>query len=70
MQPLQYDLRSPATKNNSIMNVATTRSNLDATITMRFTETRLQNTMELRTTASEIITPTPALDARAKKRRF
>ena len=30
MQPLQYDLRSPAAKANSITNTATARSNLDA----------------------------------------
>ena len=30
MQPLQYDLRDPAAKDNSITNAATARSNLDA----------------------------------------
>ena len=39
MQPLQYDLRSPAAKDNSITNAATARSNLDAAITMRTAET-------------------------------
>ena len=39
MQPLQYDLRDPAAKDNSITNVATARSNLDAGITMRSAET-------------------------------
>ena len=57
MQPLQYDLRSPAAKDNSITNAATARSNLDAAITMRSAETELQNTIELRATASEIIAP-------------
>ena len=33
MQPLQYDLRDPAAKDNSITNAATARSNLDAAIT-------------------------------------
>ena len=42
MQPLQYDLRDPAAKDNSITNAATTRSNLDAAITMRSAETELQ----------------------------
>ena len=70
MQPLQYDLRDPAAKDNSITNAATARSNLDAAITMRSAETELQNTIELRTTASEIAAPKPDLDARAKKRRF
>ena len=46
MQPLQYDLRSPAAKDNSITNAATARSNLDAAITMRSAETELQNTIE------------------------
>ena len=32
MQLLQYDLRSPATKNNRITNIATVRSNLDTAI--------------------------------------
>ena len=67
MQPLQYDLRDPAAKDNSITNAATARRNLDAAITMRSAETELQNTIELRTTASEIVAPKPDLDARAEK---
>ena len=70
MQPLQYDLRSRAAKDNSMTNAATARSNLEAAITMRSAETELQNTIELRATASEIVAPKPDLDARAKKRRF
>ena len=71
MQQLQYDLRDPAAKDNSITNAATARSNLDAAITMRSAEIELQNTIELRATASEIVAPKPMdLDARAKKRRF
>ena len=70
MQPLQYDLQSPAAKDNSITNAATARSNLDAAITMRSAETELQNTKELRATASEIVAPKPDLDARAEKRRL
>ena len=70
MQPLQYDLRDPAAKDNGITHAATARSNLDAAITMRSAETELQNTIELRATASEIVAPKPDLDARAKKRRF
>ena len=68
MQPLQDDLRDPAAKDNSITNAATARSNLDAAITMRSAETELQNTIELRATASEIVAPKPDLDARAKKK--
>ena len=68
MQPVQYDLRSPAAKDNSITHAAVARSNLDAAITMRSAETELQNTIELRATASEIVAPKPDLDARAKKK--
>ena len=68
MQPLQDDFRDPAAKDTSIANAATARSNLDAAITMRSAETDLQNTIELRATASEIVAPD--LDARAKKKRF
>ena len=59
MQLLQYDLRSRTVKNNSITNVATVRSNLDTAITMRSAETELQNTIELRAMASEIVAPKP-----------
>ena len=68
MQPLQYDLRDPAAKDNSITNATTARSNLDAAITMQSAETELQKTIELRATASEIVAPKPDLDARAKKK--
>ena len=70
MQPLQDDFRDPAAKDNSITNAATARSNLDAAITMRSAETELQNTIELRATASEIVAPKPDLDARAEKLYF
>ena len=70
MQPLQYDLWSPAAKDNSITHAAVARSNLDAAITMRSAKTELQNTIELRATGSEIAGPKPDLDARGKKRRF
>ena len=46
MQPLQYDLRSPAAKDNSITNAATARSNLDATIYTAGTILQMQSTME------------------------
>ena len=68
MQPLQYDLRSPAAKDNGITHAATARSNLDAAITMWSAKTELQNTIELRATGSEIAGPKPDLDARAKKK--
>ena len=44
-------------------------SNLNAAITLRSAETELQNTIELRATASEIAAPKPDLDAKATKRR-
>ena len=68
MQPLQYDLRSPAAKDNSITNAATARSNLDAAITMRSAETELQNTIELRATASEIVAPKPGFSTPERKK--
>ena len=51
MQPLQYYLRDPAAKDNSITHAAAAPSNLDADTTMRFAETELQNTLELRATS-------------------
>ena len=68
MQPLQYDLRDPAAKDNSITNAATARSNLDAAITMRSAETELQNTIELRATASEIVAPKPGSRRQSEKK--
>ena len=59
MQPLQYDLRCPAAKDNSIMHAAEAPSNLDAATTMRSAETELQSTIELRATASETAAPKP-----------
>ena len=41
-------------------------SNLDAAIPMRSAVTQLQNTIELRATASETAAPKPDLDAKAK----
>ena len=70
MQPLQYDARSPAAKDNSITHAAAARSNLDAASTMRYAETELQNKIEIRATGSEIAAPKPDLDAKAEKRRF
>ena len=70
LQPFQYDLRSSAAKDNSITHAAAAPSNLDAAIPMRSAVTELQNTIELRTTASETAAPKPDLDAKATKRRF
>jgi len=47
MQPLQYDLRCPTAKDNSITHAAAAPSDLDAAITMRSAETELQNKIEL-----------------------
>ena len=67
MQPLQYDLRSPAAKDNSITHAAKAWSNLDTAITMRSAETELQNT-ELRATASEIVAPKPGISTPERKK--
>jgi len=40
MHPLQYDLRCPAAKENSITYAAAAPSNLDAAITMHFAASR------------------------------
>ena len=65
MQPLQDDF-----KDNSITNAATARSNLDTAITMRSAETELQNTIELRATASEIVAPKPGSRRQSRKSWF
>ena len=70
MQPLQYDLRDLAAKDNSITHAAAAPSNLDAATTMRSAETELQNAKELRATVSKIAASKPDLYAKAKKRRF
>ena len=70
MQPLQYDLRCSAAKDNSITHAAAAPSNLDAATTMRSADTELQNTIELRATVSEIAPPKPDVDAKAEKRWF
>ena len=68
MQPLQYDLRSPAAKDNSITHAAVARSNLDAAITMRSAKTELPNTIELRATGSEIAGPKPDSRRQSEKK--
>ena len=68
MQPLQYDLRCPAAKDNSITHAPAAPSNLDAAITIGSAQTQLQNTKELRATAQEIAAPKPDPDATAKKK--
>ena len=70
MQPLQYDLRCSAAKDNSITHAAAAPSNLDAATTMRSAATELQNTIELHATASETATPQPDLAAKAEKNDF
>ena len=67
MQPLQYDLRCPAAKDNSITHAAAAARNFDAAITVRAAETELQSTIEPRATASEIAALKPDLGA---KKRF
>ena len=69
MQPLQYDLRCPAPKDNSITHAAAAPSNLDAAITMRSSQTELQSMIELRTTASEIAAPKPDGSRRQSKKK-
>ena len=70
MQLLQYDLRCPAAKNNSITHRAAAPSNLDAAITMRFAQTESRSTIELRATASEIAAPKPDGSRRQSKKKY
>ena len=44
MQPLHYELRCPAAKENSITHAAVAPSNRDAATTVRSAETGLQST--------------------------
>ena len=67
MQPFQWDLRCTAAKDNSITHAAVAPTNLDAATPMRFADTALQNTIQLRTAAQDITAPKPALDAKAEK---
>ena len=69
MLPLQCDLRLSAGKHNNITH-APAAANLDAAIPLQSAETELQNTKQLRTTATQIAAPKPDLDAQAEKRRF
>ena len=66
MELFQYDLRYPAAEGNSITLAAVAPSNLDAAITMRSAETELQNTIELRATASKNCSSN--LDAKTKNK--
>ena len=70
MQPLQDDLRLSAAKYNSITPAAAAARNLDAAIPLRSANTALQNTIELRATATQSAAPKPNLDDKAEKRRF
>ena len=69
MQPLQYDLRDPAAKDNSITRAAAAPSNLEAATTMRSAETELQNTIDLHATASEIAAPKPNESRRQSRKK-
>ena len=68
MHLLQYDLRSPVAKDNSIAHAAAAPSNLDAAITMRSAKIELQNTIELRATGSEIVAPKPDISTPKRKK--
>ena len=68
MQPLKYDLRSLAAKDNSMTHAGAVPSNLDAAITMRSAETELQNTIELRAMASEMAAPKPGSRRQTEKK--
>ena len=52
------------------MHAAAATRNLDAAIPLQSAEAELQNAIELRTTATQIVAPKPDFDAQAEKRRF
>ena len=70
MQPLQYNSRHAAAKDNGITQTAAAARNVDAAITLRSAAAELLNTIELRTTAPEIAAPKLGLGAKAKKHDF
>ena len=67
MQPLQYDLRLSAAKDNSIPHAAAAARNLDAAIPLRSADTSLQNTMAQRQEKREKALSTRSYIARAKR---
>ena len=67
MQPFPWDLRCSAAKDNSITHAAVAPRHLDAATPMRFADSALQNTIQLRTAAQDITAPKPDLDAKAEK---
>ena len=69
-QNQKYLLHTGAKDIKSIVRAAAAARNLDAAIPLRPAETELQNTIELRTMATQIAAPKPDLDAQAEKRRF
>ena len=68
MQLLQYDLRCPAAKDNSITHADAAPSNLDAATTLRSAETKLQKTIELRAAAFEILSTKTGSRRQSKKK--
>ena len=54
MEPLQYDLRGPAAKDNSITQAAAAPNNLDAASTLPSAEAGLQSAIELRAASSKL----------------
>ena len=72
MQPLQYDSRPSAAKDNGIPQTAAAR-NLDGATTVRSAETELQSSIELCAMAPEIAgpkCPNPNLGGTAQKKGF
>ena len=70
MQPLQYYLRHPAAKDNSITHAAAPARNLDAAIPLRSAQTGLQSTTEPRAAPTEIAAPKPDRSGRQGVKRM
>jgi hypothetical protein len=72
LQPLEYDLRFSAAKDNSTTRAAVAARSLYAAIPLRSADTELQSTIELRAEATQIAAPKPDGSRRQseKKKRF
>ena len=67
-QPSRSHYNTLAAKDTSITQAAAAARNLNTSIPLRSADTRLQDTIELCTAATQVAAPKPYLDAKAEKR--
>ena len=70
MQPLHYDLRLSAAKDNSITHAAAAATNLNTGAPLRYTDASCKHTVGLLAAETETAAPKPDLDAKADKDDF